>query len=729
MRIPIRFTAAFARVFWAFVIHRAFVIPVIIPVILIRIFRIFQVLFIVSIFIVSIPQVSAEQGVVGWDMFQNDPAHTGYSQSKVPQRVVTLWSYQTGLPIVSSPSVSGGMVFVGSMDGSLYCMNESTGVLLWSYKTGAGVVSSPAISGGRVFAGSLDGNIYALDAKTGKLLWKYQTGVMLQGSPVVSKGRVFLGFGDKLSAFRESSGEIIWYHTIDTSPIVDSHPGSGSNDVSTPSVSTPSHSVLSGIISSPAVSGGRVFVGSGDGTVYAFLESTGNLIWKSKNGSKESRMFSSPSVSDGIVFVGLWDIGRQVYALNSSTGNEIWSMNLGDSVIDHSSPAIAGGRVIVCSLDGYVYSLDMYTGRQVWGYNPGKYILDSSPVVADGKVIISYGTDGIHCLNESTGNLIWKYAVGSSQTPSYTGGSSQTPSYIEGTSQTSSYVAGTRPASSPAISNERIFVGGSDGRVYSLGRPVMVPVSISSTPSNASVFIDEKFYGTTPLYVNISMELHKIKLMLTGYVEWIRDISAGELNGAYEPGEKESIFIISANLKKLIAQIMLDIFISSTPPGADIYIDNKYMGITPTDIWNVSEGYHTIIIQKTGLTRWEKKIYVSSDMTVIDAILQNISGSVSVSSEPAKADIYIDKEYMGITPALLDDISPGYHSLKIKKSGHKEWKKIILVRSHKTTSVSVSLQEQKQENYIENMLISVILLLIIMSVFFIIYKKWKRSIE
>lgn len=51
--------------------------------------------------------------------------------------------------------------------------------------------------------------------------------------------------------------------------------------------------------------------------------------------------------------------------------------------------------------------------------------------------------------------------------------------------------------------------------------------------------------------------------------------------------------------------------ISSTPPGADIEVDGKFVGSTPSSI-SLSPGDHEIVVKKTGFSAWEKKVSVSS---------------------------------------------------------------------------------------------------------------------
>ena len=51
--------------------------------------------------------------------------------------------------------------------------------------------------------------------------------------------------------------------------------------------------------------------------------------------------------------------------------------------------------------------------------------------------------------------------------------------------------------------------------------------------------------------------------------------------------------------------------IASTPPGADIEVDGKFVGSTPSSI-NISPGDHEIVVKKAGFTAWDRKMSVSS---------------------------------------------------------------------------------------------------------------------
>jgi outer membrane protein assembly factor BamB len=64
-----------------------------------------------------------------------------------------------------------------------------------------------------------------------------------------------------------------------------------------------------------------------------------------------ARVDSSPAVAGGRVFVGSND--GKLYVLDAATGRKTWEFDAGDAIT--ASPAIAAGRVVVGSADGRIY--------------------------------------------------------------------------------------------------------------------------------------------------------------------------------------------------------------------------------------------------------------------------------------------------------------------------------------------------------------------------------------
>jgi outer membrane protein assembly factor BamB len=52
---------------------------------------------------------------------------------------------------------------VGSGDNNVYALNARTGTKIWNFTTGSYVWSSPTVTNGIVYIGSLDQKVYALN--------------------------------------------------------------------------------------------------------------------------------------------------------------------------------------------------------------------------------------------------------------------------------------------------------------------------------------------------------------------------------------------------------------------------------------------------------------------------------------------------------------------------------------------------------------------------------------
>jgi outer membrane protein assembly factor BamB len=235
--------------------------------------------------------------------------------------------------------------------------------------------------------------------------------------------------------------------------------------------------------SSPAVVNGVVYVGSGNGSVYALNASSGAVLWSFATGAFVA---SSPAVVNGVVYVGAlarFGDGGMFYALNASTGAQLWSFVTDNPVT--SSPAVVNGVVYVGSSNGNVYALNASTGAQLWSFVTGNtasaYVpqATSSPAVVNGVVYIG-GTidDNLYALNASTGALLWKYATGGDVESSpavvngvvYIGSLDHNLYALNASTGTKlwSFSAQLPVASTPAVANGIVYVGSENGTVYAV---------------------------------------------------------------------------------------------------------------------------------------------------------------------------------------------------------------------------------------------------------------------
>lgn len=225
------------------------------------------------------------------------------------------------------------------------------------------------------------------------------------------------------------------------------------------------------VVSSPAVAGGTVYVGSHDYHLYAIDERTGRLKWKHKTGNA---VRSSPSVSGDTVFAGSND--GYLYAVNVSTGAMRWKFRTGGPVI--SSPGLSGGMVYAGSTDGRFYALDATSGEARWTFDTGAIIF-SSPAVS-GRTVFT-GNDGgmLHALDTVTGKVRWTFkepgtfffrglpAVEGNRVYAIEFDTLRALSLARGESQWQRGV-GRQARSSPALGRELVYVGTSQGLLQGL---------------------------------------------------------------------------------------------------------------------------------------------------------------------------------------------------------------------------------------------------------------------
>ncbi len=284
---------------------------------------------------------------------------------------IKLWNYSfpsSFSQIVSSPAFANDKIFFGTSDDSLYAINATTHDLEWTFPTGDDIQSSPAVDWPYVYVGSLDGKVYCVWGNNGTELWNFSSNITISprgvySSPMIYNGRLYIGSEDhNLYCLDAITGDLIWNFTA------------------------------SGYIySSASAHNGRIFIHTlgPPGQIYAVPEEDPNgdgiineseIIWSFVTGDWDGG--SSPAVANGMVLVGSrWETSNgRLYCLNESTGQEIWNLTTGGAIV--SSPTVANGIAYIGSHDGSLYA--------VGGLGPAVLdiqILPEFPSIKSGRVM------------------------------------------------------------------------------------------------------------------------------------------------------------------------------------------------------------------------------------------------------------------------------------------------------------------------------------------------------
>jgi eukaryotic-like serine/threonine-protein kinase len=245
-----------------------------------------------------------------------------------------VWDFSTGDGIYSSSTLDETTIYVGSNDSCLYAINRNNGIQKWKFKTGGKIKSKPLLYNGSLIFNSTDGLIYSINKESAKKQWTF-----------VTNGETKLDMWD--------------YY-----------------------------------LSSPVCSDDMVFVGSGDGNVYALEPGSGTLIWKFKTGGI---VHATPLVYKGRVFIGSFD--GFFYALGTLTGDLIWKFKtIGDAYFPKGEIQKGAARyknsVIFGSRDFNIYSLNIETGRGLWNMKEkGSWIIATPLIFND---VVYFGTSDSH---------------------------------------------------------------------------------------------------------------------------------------------------------------------------------------------------------------------------------------------------------------------------------------------------------------------------------------------
>lgn len=201
---------------------------------------------------------------------------------------------------------------------------------------------------------------------------------------------------------------------------------------------------------SPSIGFGRLFVEDGAGSVLALATRTGARAWIYRAHRCAAASPAIGPASGGTVYAVFLNrppcnakttTNGEVVALAAGTGAVRWRRAIGPS---ETSPIVVEGRVFVGDWRGKVYALNARTGRVVWAYKTGAAV--KGGVAVEGRTLYVGSYDGhVYALDTHTGRLVWR------------------------ASADNRLFGHSTFYSTPAVAYDRVYIGGTDDKVYSFG--------------------------------------------------------------------------------------------------------------------------------------------------------------------------------------------------------------------------------------------------------------------
>ncbi len=160
--------------------------------------------------------------------------------------------------------------------------------------------------------------------------------------------------------------------------------------------------------------------------------------------------------------------------------------------------------------------------------------------------------------------------------------------------------------------------------------PASATLDVKSTPSGATVYVDDQKMGTTPLSTQVLPGEHVVRLDLK-----------------LHQGVEENLFIPirgAATLDKLLEKVTARVIVTASPAGTSIAIDGQVLGKDRVDR-GITPGDHTLRLTADGYKAYEQTVTVKAEeQLVLDKMLEKIAApepavKTVVIHEPAKTDV------------------------------------------------------------------------------------------
>lgn len=306
-------------------------------------------------------------------------------------------------------------------------------------------------------------------------------------APVIADGSCYFATGDRIYCVDMETGNNKWRYPQD-------------------------QSLTSTVKSTPTITNGKLYFGTGDGKLYCLDATTGAFQWFFET---RAALRCPPLIEDGTIFLGSDD--NSIYAIDAATGDTLWPKPFLSRDDFTNGIAVGAGMVVGSCMDGNLYGVNASSGKLRWVFRMPSAPIKTSPIMTENITIMALG-NMMYGLTTRSGQKRWMVQLPSeiSATPATDGFDVFVPCrnkklYCYNISGRAPALKWTEPAdvggipmSSPTVADQLVYVTGSHGVVSAFSvadgtlkwRYVFAPSSIT-TPG--TTFTDA---STSPIVAN-----------------------------------------------------------------------------------------------------------------------------------------------------------------------------------------------------------------------------------
>jgi PKD repeat protein len=253
-------------------------------------------------------------------------------------------------------------------------------------------------------------------------------------------------------------------------------------------------------------------------------------------------------------------------------------------------------------------------------------------------------------------------------------------------------------------------------------------LSVTSSPLGAAVFVDNVIRGVTPVTLTDTViGNHVITIRMEGYEDYTKNIVV----------ESSTPLTIVAALSKSVVEptpklpsAYGSIAITSIPSGVAVNLDGSEKGKTPAIFHDIIAGNHEVTLSEKGYDDWTQAVSVGSGQTTaINAVLVLTkepafrTGSLTVTTDPAGAEVYIDGVFKGVSPINISGLPDGVHTILLTMQDYANITSNLTITAGQTQKFTTGLHKVFKPSVIDLLLAAGAIVMIMVIALVVMFRK------
>ncbi|WP_295798517.1 PEGA domain-containing protein [uncultured Microbulbifer sp.] len=217
-------------------------------------------------------------------------------------------------------------------------------------------------------------------------------------------------------------------------------------------------------------------------------------------------------------------------------------------------------------------------------------------------------------------------------------------------------------------------------------RPAWANVHITSNPSGATVTVEGKVLGTTPLTAELVQGDRLVTLSMPEH-------NPADIAVPVTAGVDQTLETVDLNAADGMLRLV------SSPSGASVTVDGEYRGQTPIELELASNSRHQLRFFKDGYSTVERSIDVrAGEQREMNVSLGAVFGKVAISSSPPEAQVFIDGKLAGVAGQTFT-LPTRSHDITVRKAGYEDYRTTIVPSAKLEQSVRAVLLTGEQARW------------------------------